>query len=60
MAIAGLWREGRGNQPPSFAMLTTEPGPEVQPYHDAPGGMVVLILFLTNPDRRCSRLQTHL
>ena len=27
MAIAGLWREGQGNQPPSFTMLTTEPGP---------------------------------
>jgi putative SOS response-associated peptidase YedK len=34
MAIAGLWREGRGNQPPSFAMLTTAPGPDVEPYHN--------------------------
>jgi len=34
MAIAGLWREGEGNQPPSFAMLTTAPGPDVAPYHD--------------------------
>jgi putative SOS response-associated peptidase YedK len=34
MAIAGLWREGEGNQPPSFAMLTTEPGPDVEPYHN--------------------------
>jgi putative SOS response-associated peptidase YedK len=34
MAIAGLWREGEGNQPPSFTMLTTEPGPDVQPYHN--------------------------
>ncbi|WP_246714638.1 SOS response-associated peptidase family protein [Rhizobium leguminosarum] len=25
-AIAGLWRDGEGNQPPSFAMLTTGPG----------------------------------
>lgn len=33
-AIAGLWREGEGNQPPSFAMLTTEPGPDVAPIHD--------------------------
>lgn len=33
MAIAGLWREGEGNQPPSFTMLTTEPGPDVEPYH---------------------------
>lgn len=34
MAIAGLWREGEGNQPPSFAMLTTEPGPDVAPIHN--------------------------
>ena len=34
MAIAGLWREGSGNQPDAFTMLTTEPGPDVAPYHD--------------------------
>lgn len=34
MAIAGLWREGAGNQPPAFAMLTTVPGPDVAPVHD--------------------------
>ncbi|WP_265519234.1 SOS response-associated peptidase [Nitratireductor luteus] len=34
MAIAGLWRDGQGNQPPSFTMLTTEPGPDVEPYHN--------------------------
>jgi hypothetical protein len=34
LAIAGLWREGEGNQPPSFTMLTTEPGPDVAPIHD--------------------------
>lgn len=33
-AIAGLWREGQGNQPPAFTMLTTSPGPDVQPYHN--------------------------
>jgi putative SOS response-associated peptidase YedK len=33
-AIAGIWREGRGNQPPSFTMLTTAPGPDVAPYHN--------------------------
>lgn len=27
MAIAGLWREGQGNQPSTFTMLATEPGP---------------------------------
>lgn len=30
LAIAGLWRDGQGNQPPSFTMLTTEPGPDVE------------------------------
>jgi putative SOS response-associated peptidase YedK len=34
MAIAGLWREGKGNQPPAFTMLTTAPGPDVAPYHN--------------------------
>jgi putative SOS response-associated peptidase YedK len=34
MVIAGLWREGQGNQPPAFTMLTTEPGPDVAPYHN--------------------------
>ncbi len=34
MAIAAIWREARGNHPASFAMLTTEPGPDVAPYHD--------------------------
>ncbi|PWJ86982.1 putative SOS response-associated peptidase YedK [Mesorhizobium loti] len=34
MAIAGLWREGEGNKSPTFAMLTTEPGPDVAPIHN--------------------------
>lgn len=34
MCIAGLWRPGEGNQPPSFTMLTTAPGPDVAPIHD--------------------------
>ncbi len=34
MAIAGLWREGQGNQPDTFTMLTTEPGPDVKPIHN--------------------------
>jgi putative SOS response-associated peptidase YedK len=34
MAIAGLWREGQENQPPSFTMLTTAPGPDVAPYYN--------------------------
>jgi putative SOS response-associated peptidase YedK len=33
-AIAGIWREGQGNHPPSFTMLTTAPGEDVAPYHN--------------------------
>jgi putative SOS response-associated peptidase YedK len=33
-AIAGLWREGQGNHPPSFTMLTTSPGEDIAPYHN--------------------------
>jgi putative SOS response-associated peptidase YedK len=32
-AIAGIWKPGQGNHPPSFTMLTTAPGPDVVPYH---------------------------
>ena len=34
MAIAGIWREGHGNHPPAFTMLTTAPGADVAPYHN--------------------------
>jgi putative SOS response-associated peptidase YedK len=34
LAIAGLWRDGSGNEPPAFTMLTVEPGPDVAPYHN--------------------------
>jgi putative SOS response-associated peptidase YedK len=34
MAIAGIWREAQGNHSASFAMLTTEPGADIKPYHD--------------------------
>jgi putative SOS response-associated peptidase YedK len=34
MAIAGLWRDGQAGKPPAFTMLTTEPGPDVRPYHN--------------------------
>ena len=34
LAIAGLWREGQGNQLATFTMLTTRPGPDVLPYHN--------------------------
>ena len=34
LAIAGIWREGQGNHPAAFTMLTTTPGPDVEPYHN--------------------------
>jgi putative SOS response-associated peptidase YedK len=33
-AIAGIFRPAEGNHPPSFAMLTTAPGPDIGPYHN--------------------------
>ena len=55
LAIAGLWREGKDGEPPAFTMLTTEPGPDVAPYHDR---QVVVLpppdwtawLYLTKPE----------
>jgi putative SOS response-associated peptidase YedK len=52
-AIAGLWREsGAGD---AFAMLTTEPGPDIAPIHDRQ--IVILLpeqwpewLYLTKPE----------
>lgn len=34
LAIAGIWREGQGNHPSAFTMLTTEPGPDIAPFHN--------------------------
>ena len=63
-AIAGLWREGQDGQP-AFTMLTTEPGPDVSPYHNR---QVVVLrpdawaawIYLTRPEaellRRCRRI----
>ena len=34
MAIAGVYRDGETGKVPNFTMLTTEPGPDVAPYHD--------------------------
>jgi putative SOS response-associated peptidase YedK len=53
--IAGIWKPGQGNQPPSFAMLTTAPGADVVPYHNR---QVVVLrpedwgawLYLTKPE----------
>jgi putative SOS response-associated peptidase YedK len=34
LAIAGIWRESKSAGALAFTMLTTEPGPDVQPYHN--------------------------
>ena len=34
LCIAGLWRPANDDGPPDFTMLTTEPGPDVAPYHN--------------------------
>src|ERR1700722_2487683 len=34
MAIAGIWRAGKGNQPDAFAMVTTAPSADVAPIHN--------------------------
>jgi putative SOS response-associated peptidase YedK len=60
MAIAGLWRDGQGNHPPSFTMLTTEPGPDIEPYHNR---QVVVLwpqdwsswIYLTKPEAELLR-----
>jgi putative SOS response-associated peptidase YedK len=33
LCIAGLWRPATGNQPADFTMLTTDPGPDIEPFH---------------------------
>ncbi|MGB3834240.1 MAG: SOS response-associated peptidase [Mesorhizobium sp.] len=60
MAIAGIWREAKGNHPLAFAMLTTEPSEDVAPYHDR---QVVVLrpqdwsawLWLTRPEAELLR-----
>jgi len=34
MAIAAIWKQASPDAPLCFSMLTTEPGPDVAPYHD--------------------------
>jgi putative SOS response-associated peptidase YedK len=59
-AIAGIWREGKGDQQPAFTMLTTEPGPDVEPYHNR---QVVVLrpedwaawIYLTKPESEILR-----
>lgn len=60
LAIAGLWRETQGNHPVSFTMLTTSPGPDIEPYHNR---QVVVLrprdwaawLYLTKPQTELLR-----
>ncbi len=55
LCIAAIWRPANDNGPPDFTMLTTEPGPDVAPYHNRQ--VVVLAredwpawLYLTKPE----------
>ena len=34
MGIAGLYHEAEDEEPESFTLLTTAPGPDIAPYHD--------------------------
>ncbi len=60
LAIAGRWRDGKGNAPPAFTMLTTSPGPDVEPYHSR---QVVVLppkdwaawIYLTKPESELLR-----
>lgn len=60
MAIAGIWRDGADGAPPAFTMLTTDPGPDIAPYHDRQ--IVVLRpddwahwIYLTRPEMELLR-----
>ena len=58
LAIAGLWRDGEEEE--SFTMLTTEPGPDIAPYHDR---QIVILhphdwaawIYLTKPEAELLR-----
>lgn len=60
LAIAAIWREGKAGEPSAFAMLTTEPGPDVAPYH---ARQIVVLppadwaawLYLTRPENELLR-----
>jgi putative SOS response-associated peptidase YedK len=55
LAIAGLWRDRKAGVP-AFTMLTTSPGPDVEPYHSR---QVVVLppedwaawIYLTKPEK---------
>ncbi len=60
LCVAGLWRPATDDGPPDFTMLTTEPGPDVAPYHNRQ--VVVLAredwpawLYLTEPEAELLR-----
>jgi putative SOS response-associated peptidase YedK len=60
LAIAGIWRESTQGRRPAFAMLTTSPGPDVEPYHDRQ--IVVLPpedwaawIYLSKPEKQLLR-----
>jgi putative SOS response-associated peptidase YedK len=60
MAIAGLWRDTEGGGPPAFTMLTTAPGPDVEPYHDRQVAVLrpeawAAWLYLTKPEAELLR-----
>ena len=56
LCIAGIWRDGAAGEPPNFTMLTTEPGPDIVPYHDR---QIVILkpadwpawIYLTRPEK---------
>ena len=56
LAIAGVWRNGKAEAPPAFTMLSTPPGPDVEPYHSR---QVVVLrpedwaawIYLTKPEK---------
>ena len=59
MGIAGLWRETE-NGTAAFAMLTTAPGEDVQPYHDRQVAVLrpedwAAWLYLTKPEAELLR-----
>jgi putative SOS response-associated peptidase YedK len=60
LAIAGTWRDGKPGKRPAFTMLTTSPGPDVEPYHSRQ--IVVLRpedwaawIYLTKPEKELLR-----
>lgn len=65
MATAGVWREGKADGSPAFAMLTTEPGPGVAPYHDRqvvvlkPSNWVHWIYSRARSRSSCARCLPH-